>query len=143
MTLKNAIKNYDPNAELFGTGNIDYGHNLAEIIEHNRLLSIQAEEAEKQNSKLGKVISETKVEYEEEEVSGNGFNRNKALEIISGRNSPTPKSIFYSPQNRMLLKGVLGRLKREAKMDIPYSPKMSVSTMLRIYNDARRILGLL
>lgn len=105
-------ENYDPDGELCGSGNVDLGHNIADYFFRKGLEDIQEP-----------------------------FDEELAKEILSGNGVPSAKHIYRSSKKRSLLKGRLGRLKRDANMNIEYSPSMSTNDMWKMYNDARRRLN--
>jgi hypothetical protein len=115
--------NYYPDMEIniseHYTPNKDYGHNLADMV----LIQKEFDERATYN-----------------EFFNEGFNKNKVIEIL---NHSSANRIFNSSKQKSLLKGVLGRLEREANMDLGYSSDMSNSQMLILYNKARRIAGIL
>jgi hypothetical protein len=93
--------------------NRDFGHNLAEKVLKNQFLNSYFKEI---------------------------FDKEKACGIIKkyGVNK-----IFNSSKQRILLKSILGELERETNISLGYFPKMDTSRMLKLYNDAKRRVGLL
>ncbi len=121
---------YNPNIELRPNefndfGKSDYGQSLADEILKHEIIEDVAEQAN--------------LEYKERQLSKTNFDRYEAMEIITG--FPSYSLIYNSPKQRVLLKGALGRLEREAHLDIGYSPKMSNGEMWSLYRRVLNILG--
>ncbi len=111
--LKKRIESYDPDTELSGSGNVDYGHNLAdEIMKY----------------------SESKENHFEESLCDNK-NKN-LLDILKY----TPKQIKNSRNFTNKIKGELGRMK-EAGCNINDYSKMSSSELWNYYIRAIKFRG--
>lgn len=111
--LQYKIKNYFPDMELIGRGDVDYGHNLAE-----RIL--------KENGSL---------------INKNISQRNNVTQINEILNSNSPKSLRSSSKMRLLLQGILGKAVK-AGLDIPYilenRKQIPTSELWNMYIRARK-----
>lgn len=112
--LINECENYHPDMELEGSGNLDYGHNLAE-----RLINY-----------FPKVDN---LPLMSEDISKETWK--KFCEVIE--NEKSPDQIYNQPAIRKNLKGVLGRLKK-AGMEIKDYSKMDNVGMMRYFCKIRR-----